>query len=714
MRFILALLLSTIAFTYKTSAKNNYTDSLLKIISQSNDSLKVVNLKKLSSFYSTKNPDSAFFFAKKALQISKKNKSPYLISNAYVALADVYKNTGAYKENLDYRLLILEERLKTKDSNLIGRAYIDIGGAYYALEKNKNALEYHLKALAIFERLKNNERIAACYVNIGNTYITQNDFVTAIEYYLKAEKICDSLSNNNILSTIYNNLGALYQNLKDYKNSKIYITKSLELRIKSNDKEDIAMGYGNLGAVYSSLQEYKEATALLVKAINIYKELNNIDGIATYHLELIKLYYEIGNYDSAFYYLNQGLPLAEKLKVKNMRSHYYNYLTKLYAQKKNYERAYFYSNKLKLLTDSISSEQQGKEINELKNKYESAQKQKEIDDLEKLQLLQKLELEKQKMYKNIVILGAVFLFIIVLFFYNRYKLNKRSSELFKAHNKEITLKNKEITDSIVYAKRIQKAILPPQKLVEQYLTNGFVFYVPKDVVSGDFYWMETISSLEGGLKAGNNHTSNSPQGENLLLFAAADCTGHGVPGAMVSVICNSALNRSVREYGLLIPGEILDKTRELVVKEFEKSDEDVKDGMDISLCKIQPLSSGNYKLEWAGANNPLWIINHNSGELIEFKPNKQPIGKVDNPLPFTTHTLELQKNDTVFIFTDGFQDQFGGENGKKYKPAKMKELLLSIRQKTMPEQKEILEKTFIEWKGKLEQVDDICFIGFRV
>ncbi len=693
MRFNKIFLL-LIVFPYFVKAQNNYADSLLKIISQSNDSIKVTNLKKLSSFYSTKNTDSAFFFAKKALQIAKKTKSPYLISTAYIALADIHKNNGTYKENLDYRFLILEERLKTKDSNLIGRAYIDIGGAYFALEKNKNALENHLKALAIFEKLNNYERIAACYVNIGNTYITQNDFATAIDYYLKAEKICDTLNNNNILSTIYNNLGALYENLNDFKNAKIYTTKSLELRIKSNDKEDIAMGYGNLGAVYSSLKEYNEAITLLIKAINIYKEMNNIDGIATYHLELIKLYFEICNYDSAFYYVNQGLPLAEKLQVKKMRSHYYNYLTKLYAQKKNYERAYFYSNKLKLLTDSISSEQQGKEINDLKNKYENAQKQNEIDDLEKQQLLQKLELEKQKMYKNIVILSSILLFIIVLFFYNRYKLNKRSSDLFKAHNIEITRKNKEITDSIIYAKRIQKAILPPQKLVEQYLANGFVFYAPKDVVSGDFYWF---------------HKTN-----DALLISAADCTGHGVPGAMVSVICNSALNRSVREYGLLIPGEILDKTRELVVKEFEKSDEDVKDGMDISLCKLQTLSSGNYKLEWAGANNPLWIIKHNSGKLIEIKPNKQPIGKADNPLPFYTHTLELQKNDTIYIFTDGYQDQFGGEKGKKFKPSKMKELLLSIKEKTMPEQKEIIEKNFKEWKGKLEQVDDICFIGIKI
>lgn len=255
---------------------------------------------------------------------------------------------------------------------------------------------------------------------------------------------------------------------------------------------------------------------------------------------------------------------------------------------------------------------------------------------------------------------------------------------------------REITDSISYAKSIQKAILPSDKRVKEYLKNSFILYKPKDIVAGDFYWLEPVG--------------------NKILFAACDCTGHGVPGAIVSVICNNALNRSVREYGLIEPGQILDKCREIIIKEFEKSEEEVKDGMDIALCALEGMN-----LKYAGANNSLWLIR--KGELVEVKANKQPIGLFDYPEPYKTHSIELVKGDVVYIFSDGYVDQFGGfnsdssykiEGGKKMKSKIFKELLLSIQAKTMEEQKSLIDDFFYKWKGNLEQVDDICVIGVRI
>jgi len=266
-------------------------------------------------------------------------------------------------------------------------------------------------------------------------------------------------------------------------------------------------------------------------------------------------------------------------------------------------------------------------------------------------------------------------------------LFKKEVILRKASEDELKEKHQEITDSISYAKRIQTAILPSRKLVKEYLKDSFIIYKPKDVVAGDFYWME------------NN--------ENHLLFAVADCTGHGVPGAMVSVVCNNALNRAVREYGLSLPGEILDKTREIVIQEFEKSEEQVKDGMDIALCSL----SGT-KLAYAGAHNPLWIIRN--GALMETKANKQPIGKFDKIDPYHTHHFDLEKGDTIYLFSDGLVDQFGGTDGKKLKAKHFKELLLSIQDKPMEEQSTFIENAFDQWKGKLEQVDDVCVIGVRI
>ena len=273
----------------------------------------------------------------------------------------------------------------------------------------------------------------------------------------------------------------------------------------------------------------------------------------------------------------------------------------------------------------------------------------------------------------------------------------------------------EITDSIAYAKRIQNAILPSQTLINELLPNNFILYKPKDVVAGDFYWLEKIN--------------------DFILFAVADCTGHGVPGAMVSVVCNNALNRSVREFKLSDPSKILDKTREIVLEELSKSG-DVKDGMDISLACFD---FEKMKLEWAGANNPLYLLRHSkegSGEeskeiesssfrtdaggvesefSIEItKGDREPIGYTENPTPFITHTIELQKGDIIYLFTDGYADQFGGNQGKKLGYKKFREKLIEISSLEMNEQKIQLENYFTDWKGVEEQVDDVCVIVIKI
>lgn len=266
---------------------------------------------------------------------------------------------------------------------------------------------------------------------------------------------------------------------------------------------------------------------------------------------------------------------------------------------------------------------------------------------------------------------------------------KLQASLKEIHYQKLIVeeKSQEITDSIEYAKTIQSAILPSPKVIDEFLQDSFVLYKPKDIVAGDFYWIEAK--------------------EDRILFAVADCTGHGVPGAMISVVCNNALNRSVREYNLSEPGEILDKAREIVIQEFEKSETEVRDGMDIAICSLI-----EDKLEYAGAHNPLWIIRN--GILLETKANKQPIGKFENLEPYTTHSFQLEKGDTIYIFSDGYSDQFGGARGKKYKTSNFKNLLLSIQESSMEKQLALLEAEFKKWRGSMEQIDDVCVIGLRI
>ena len=273
------------------------------------------------------------------------------------------------------------------------------------------------------------------------------------------------------------------------------------------------------------------------------------------------------------------------------------------------------------------------------------------------------------------------------FMFNRLVVTRKQKATIEQAHITLREQHEKIQDSIKYAKRIQNAILPPKGRVEEFLPSSFIFFSPKDVVAGDFYWLE--------YKNGK------------ILFAACDCTGHGVPGAMVSVICNNGLNRSVREHGLTDPGRILDKTREIVIQEFEKSEEEVKDGMDVALCAID-----ENQLHFAGAHNPLWIVR--DGDLLEIKGNKQPIGKSDSPKPYTTHTTELKKGDNVYVFSDGLQDQFGGPNGKKFMSSRFKKLILDVSTESMDKQKDIIQTAFNDWKGEEEQIDDICVIGVRI
>lgn len=306
--------------------------------------------------------------------------------------------------------------------------------------------------------------------------------------------------------------------------------------------------------------------------------------------------------------------------------------------------------------------------------------------------------EQISFFRNIY-MGATFVLSFTIIFYFR-TLVFEFDIINKRKNKQLKTSNDEIKASISYAKRIQEAILPSASLIKKNLPQSFVYYQPKDIVAGDFYWMHLLPEPNGWDINGDT-----------VIFAAADCTGHGVPGAMVSVVCNHALNQSVKEFGITQPNLILEKSRDLVIETFSESIENVQDGMDIAICALNTKTN---ELEYAGANNPIWIIRKNSEIIEEIKADKQHIGRSHFMNPFTNHSIQLYKGDSFYIFSDGYQDQFGGPKGKKIKSKLFKNLLISITHKSLEDQKKILEEYLNEWKGGLEQVDDICVLGVKI
>lgn len=268
-----------------------------------------------------------------------------------------------------------------------------------------------------------------------------------------------------------------------------------------------------------------------------------------------------------------------------------------------------------------------------------------------------------------------------------YLVRQKTNELNKTLT-ELKTQTFELTDSITYAKRIQKAILRHPASIKEILPESFFIYKPKDIIAGDFYLAEQI--------------------EDKIVFAVADCTGHGVPGAIISVVCGNALKRSIREIGLNDAAKVLELTRDYVIETFEGSDEDIKDGMDIALCVINPKS---YQINYTGANMSLHYTQQQI--LTQIKADKQPVGNHVIKLPFTNHHLQLTKGDAIYLFTDGMPDQFGGPRGKKFKYKQLRELIQSNQHLPMQEQGIQLQNTFEIWKGDLMQVDDICIVGIK-
>jgi serine phosphatase RsbU (regulator of sigma subunit) len=576
----------------------------------------------------------------------------------------------------------------------------------------KQALEYSHKSLVLVKkkgRVGNEKEIATLLNNLGYIHVFQHNLKQALTYFNESLQLYIDIKDEEGIGISYNNIGLLYSKLKDNKESLKYYNKSLAIREKIGDMKGLAKCLNNIGIIHRQNGEYEKALECHNRSLAIDKEIQNKQDLSIDYLHIGAVYLKQNKLTLAFINIQLSLKLAQELKFPDEISVAAKVMSEIYEkQGKGMEALKMFQLHI-TMKDSLyrSENQQALAQQEAKYEYE---KQKAIDDAEhdKRLAIEQEEKEKQQILTAATAGGLGLVVVFLIFVFNRLRVTKKQKlvieeqkleveqqkQVVELAHSELEEKNQEIMDSITYAKRIQSAILPPAKVVKEYLQESFILYKPKDIVAGDFYWLEAVAPT------GKNK-------ESVVLFAAADCTGHGVPGAMVSVVCNNALNRSVREYGLTDPGEILTKTREIVIQEFEKSDEEVKDGMDIALCSLE----GN-KLKYAGAHNPLWIIR--KGEILETKANKQPIGQFDNPEPYTTHTFELEKGDSIYIFSDGYVDQFGGEKGKKFKAKSFKELLLSIQDKSMLEQKTIIDEAFETWRGNLEQIDDVCIIGVRI
>jgi serine phosphatase RsbU (regulator of sigma subunit)/tetratricopeptide (TPR) repeat protein len=628
--------------------------------------------------------EMALKYLHESLELEKQTTGDENIATSLSNIAFVYSNQGDIPKALDYYHQALSFQETNHDSIGISRSYNNIGFIYQNIGDNKKALEYYNKSLTI--RLKTNDKmgIAVSYSNLAEIYGDQKDYLKAIEFYEKGNVIYKSIGNMQGFAGGLNNIGYIYlmngdlyckeENRKCLKQGRKialeFFEEGFKIQKEMDDKAGMTSTLYNMAKLFWMEGNISESDKLAQQAYTLSKELGYPENIRRTSSLLKELNFNKGNYKEAFLFFKEEIKMRDSLEKKD------NY--KLAQQK---QAKYFYSKMRE--SDSIAFAEQKRVMTE---------KQKMKDDK------QRAELKLKETQQWFLFSGLAILILFLIFLFNRFKLIRGQKKIIESQNLILEEKSREILDSINYAKGIQEAILPSHDALNLHLKKGFVLYKPKDIVAGDFYWLEHY--------------------EDKLYVAVADCTGHGVPGAMMSVVCSGALNRAIKEFNLSDPGKILDKAREIVIETLSRNESKVNDGMDISLCCFNHTSGGNFtSVLWAGANNPLWISRNE--EMLVVNADKQPVGRYYQYLPFTTHSIELKKDDMIYLFSDGYADQFGGDaekksKGKKFKYSSLKKLLLSVRKEDPNDQCNVLEKEFNDWKGDFEQIDDVCIIGVRV
>lgn len=609
--------------------------------------------------------------------------------------------------------IILEKLTYTNDPEISNRFLYFLGGGvsnigYLYDEQGDflNALKYYHRSLDLYERGNHRSGAATTFNNLGVLYSVIGDTTKALEYHQKSLKAKKDIGDMRGVAMSYNNIGTLYELHKENFVALEYYEASLKISLELGDQRGIAMAYDNIGDIYFREEFYAKALTFYQKGNKEWELAGIQTGISTNLNSMSNAHMKLGHFEKAKEYGIKSFEIATKIGYPVDIENSSRSLIEIFKQEKDFETALKYSEIYISTRDQIRSTENAKSA--VKNSMQYEYKRLALADSlehEKENAVQNLRIQEQETQAYALSGGIVLMLIAFVFGIRSYRIKRKDNEKINEQKKEvesqkeeiekqhIALANthKEISDSISYAKRIQDAILPSPDSLISLMNEVFVLFLPKDVVSGDFYWLV--------------------KKDDLVMLAVADCTGHGVPGAMVSVVCHKTLNQVVGEFKLTEPNLILDKTRELIIETFASKGENVKDGMDISLCTW---NSKTKQLKWAGAYNPLYILRQDKKEIEIIAADKQPIGKFEMAQNFTGHELFLEAGDQFYLFTDGLADQFGGPDQKKFKYAKMRNLLIENSHRSMEEQGALLEKEFVSWKGDLEQIDDICFIGVRV
>lgn len=669
------------------------------------------------------------------------------ITIIFIALISNIYFINAQKNVVDS--LEKEIRLYTKEDTIKVILLNETAYKLYQIDINKT-LEYAEQASKLADKLKFTKGKSESLRLIGIYNILRGNYSAALDYFQKSLKIAIKINDKLQISKSYNNIGLVYDFYEDSQKELEYYKKSLKISEELDDKNGISISNANIGLIYMDTGEYNKSLNYLWKSYNIDKELKNKAGISRVFDNIGTVYYLQKDFNNALDYYNKSLKICREIGAISTEAEVCKDISNLYFDKKNFKQSYNFSKKAYLLAlkiketkllkesakvhanscaklglykqaynfqvifknmnDSLYNEENTRKIASIEFQYKYEKEKNELAAEQQKKDIQRIANEKeQKIIRNSFIAGFILMLLLVLVVYisflNKRKANRilsiqkneiqeinneltQSLETVNLQKKEIEKNHNNIQDSINYASRIQQALLPAESFFSQNFNSHFVLYKPKDIVSGDFYYLKKV--------------------DNYIIIAVADCTGHGVPGAFVSMLGIAFLNEIVRKKEVTSASLILEHLRTQVKGTLHGGDS--KDGMDIALCLIDIRTN---KLQFAGANNPLYILRNT--ELIEIKGTPNPIGTYyTDESDFINNDIKLKKNDSIYMFSDGYIDQFGGLKDKKFMLSRFQKLLTTIQHKTLEDQKNILNNSIEKWKGGNTQTDDILVIGVKI
>lgn len=627
------------------------------------------------------------------------------LGQAFLWESKILGHEGHYQEALKQIDSALSIAHRTADSSILSQAYRAYGNMYLFIGDDAKSLDFYFKGLAVEEKLKAQPNLHWFYNNIGNIYSHQRNYSKALENTMKGAEIAEKKMDKFALCRIYSNIAGVYHAIQKKDSALFYYNLSIKKAEEIGNKFDIANAVVNAGVLLIDLKQYELAKKYSIRSYDLSAKEGFTDiQIPSLH-NLGNIAIESKDYALAEKYMEEALLLSKEISNKALIQTSYETLSILYRERGDYRKAFDYYQLFSAVKDSILNEGNSKLITEMNTKYTTEKKEKEIELLRKNEAIQKLELskkendlERQRTVSIAVFIGFILLMIVAILTYSRYRIKKKANDqlqnaynLIEEKNKVIEKSNYLITDSITYAKRIQDAILPAEEELKKNLPGDFfILYKPAQIVSGDFYW---CSSQEG-----------------KIIFVVADCTGHGVPGAFMSLIGNTLLNEIVNEQKITCTKEIARQLDKKIIHALHQDEGSEKfDGMDIGICCID---KPNREITFTGGRQHMYVYN---GELKKIKGNPYSIGGAlqQNVKLFASHIIPYENGLQLYLMTDGYCDQSGGELNKRFSSKRLEKLLTEIHSRNMEEQERTLENEFNAWKGDSKQRDDVLVVGIQ-